>query len=446
MFSSRCCAGLPQWRFKSYSQNVFGEPPNRYTFGARRFLHRAVCKRLGKACFAFPAPRTDNFKVTFYSRGFHQRFLRDYEVFRLILEVDLEVNLANLQEAALHRYRRQLELFNSGESTRKNPPRIPSASTGVRSNLCGEIRGIGRTLMDAKVLIFGLGRGDLRDTFVAAYCTLAQNNSTSMLVKVACQNEMITAMQGAIIGIGQLAGALRMLCTFVYNRDVCPRRWSASRHSMRLHVFTFAWHYCWRFIPSVVKVLPDLLVRTETGHLFKGLKVNVSASKFVEPGPRQFPTLEARRAHFRMLRTADAPVRIWSRTIEALDELARMLRMEVIEVRARLFHWSGSLTDVDAAVRPRPGPRPGADDAVGPRPGADGGELDGGELDGASDCSSADSESIHMSEDSSSDDGLEFDNAVSSKAEGRAQADAVVRDIVQDTRTSPIPHPYLTPK
>jgi hypothetical protein len=166
----------------------------------------------------------------------------------------------------------------------------------------------------------------------------------------------------------------------------------------------------------------------------------------VEPGPSKFPTLEARRAHFRMLRTADAPVRIWSRTIEALDELARMLRMEVIEVRARLFHWSGSLTDVDAAVRPRPGPRPGADAGGGPRPGADGGELDGGELDGASDCSSGDSESIHMSEDSSSDDGLELDNAVSSKAEGRAQADAVVRDIVQDTRTSPIPHPYLTPK
>ena len=311
---------------------------SRYSFGSRKFLARGVAGRLGKRCLSFGAPRTDNFKVTMYSRNLHLRFLRNYDVYRLLLEVDLEIVYANLYQEALHKYKSKLEKFNTGQSECVRPPRMPSATVAVKTKLCKEIRQVGRTLLDPKVLLFGVGRGDLRDLFVSAYATLTHNFKISALVKVQRQNDMISAMQAAIAGIAHLAGALRMLSTLLWNRKVCPARWSLGRAALRMHVLTFAAHYGWRFVPNVVKLLPGLLVHSEQGYVFQGESIKTSSSRFAEPCPK-FHSLEQRREHFRLVRDRDGPAEIWSRSIEALDELVRWLRLELLEVRSRLFLW-----------------------------------------------------------------------------------------------------------
>jgi hypothetical protein len=265
------------------------------------------------------------------------RFLRDYEVFRLLLEVDLEILYCNLHQEALQRYKLELAKFNAGKRT--SAPSLPTTRVGLTTKVCKELRSVGRTLMDPKILIFGVGRGDLRNLFIAAYATLTQNYKISALVKVGCQHDMFLAMQSAIAGIAQLAGALRMLSTMMFNRRVCPSRWSLGVQSLRMHVMTFAVHYCWRYIPNVVKLLPGLLVHSQQGYSFQNLPIKLGLSRFAEPPPRKRQTLEERQAEFRTAQNLDHPSEIWRRTIEALDELARWLRLELLEVRGRLVTW-----------------------------------------------------------------------------------------------------------
>jgi hypothetical protein len=337
----------------------------RYSFGSRKFLARGVAARLGKRCFSFAAPRTDNFKVTVYSRNLHVRLLRDYEVFRLLLEVDLEILYLNLHQEALQRYKLELDKFNTGK--RATRPKLPSTAAGVRTQMCKEMRSVGRTLMDPKILIFGIGRGDLRNVFIAAYATLTQSYKVSALVKVGCQHDMFLAMQSAIAGIAQLAGALRMLHTIMYDRSVCASRFSLGSQALRMHVMTFAVHYCWRYIPNVVKLLPGLLVHSEQGYVFQNLPIKVGLSRFSEPPPRKKMCYEERQAQFRTVRNVDAPAEIWRRTIEALDELCRWLRLELLEVRGRLVSWDtypGAKCEVGVGI-PRANENQDADSDVG---------------------------------------------------------------------------------
>jgi hypothetical protein len=78
--------------------------------------------------------------------------------------------------------------------------------------------------------------------------------------QVPCQRDLLVAMECAVVQIAKLAGALRMLRTIVYDSSVCRARWSLGRRSLITHIKTFAAHYCWHFLPSVVHILPGLLV------------------------------------------------------------------------------------------------------------------------------------------------------------------------------------------
>ena len=255
----------------------------RYGFGARKLLVRSVAAHFGRRCFSIRAPRTDNFKVTFYSRGVHRRFLRDYDVFRMLVAVDLEICYANLRRDALRKYEAEVAAFNAGLSARKRPPKMPSSTVGVRTKDCRELRQVGRTLLDPKVLVFGIGKGDLRNVFLAAYATLTQNFKISALVKVACQSDMFSAMRSAISGLARLAGMLRMLAVIVWDRNVCRARWSLGRESLRLHVSTFSVHCCWRYIPNVLRLLPGLLLQYE----FQGASIRESSNRFSDPPPKK---------------------------------------------------------------------------------------------------------------------------------------------------------------
>ena len=84
-------------------------------------------------------------------------------------------------------------------------------------------------------------------------------------LEVPCQRDLLVAMDCAAVQIAQLAGALRMLRIIVYDRSVCQFRWKLGRRSLITHIKTFAAHYCWRFLPSVVHILPGLLVGSEVG-------------------------------------------------------------------------------------------------------------------------------------------------------------------------------------
>ena len=81
--------------------------------------------------------------------------------------------------------------------------------------------------------------------------------------EVPCQRDLLVAMECAAVQIAQVAGMLRMLRIIVYDRSVCRARWSLGRRSLITHIKTFAVHYCWRFLPSVVRILPGLLVGSE---------------------------------------------------------------------------------------------------------------------------------------------------------------------------------------
>ena len=97
-------------------------------------------------------------------------------------------------------------------------------------------------------------------------------------------------MDCAAVQIAQLAGALRMLRIIVYDRSVCQFRWKLGRQSLITHIKTFAAHYCWRFLPSVVHILPGLLVGSEVGRC--DLKLCCSIS-LLAPGGLHLPVFES---------------------------------------------------------------------------------------------------------------------------------------------------------
>jgi len=302
-------------------------------------------------CKAVLAPRADEFKVTLQARHCSRRFIENFAVLRLALEAQLEAHCYNLRQKAQIEFDKQVRLFNSGASDRRQAPKPPGRQAGQRTAVAKEIRRHGRLMLSPKVVVFGLGRGDLRHVFLIGYANLTQNFKKSGMVKVAEQHRMLDAMRGTVASIAGLAGMLRMLFMLLYDRKRC-QRWRLGRAAARLHIKVFSAHLGWRCIPTVVRILPDLLLPRQTGmHSVAGIVVRMSSSRFVEPLPR---SKDERRVAERRQRQEDDVAHIWHETIEALDNLARMLRMELLEFGRRMVSWDAVVLETEG-VRVREG-------------------------------------------------------------------------------------------
>jgi hypothetical protein len=230
------------------------------------------------------------------------------------------------------------------QSQHEDCPKPPGLDVGKRTKVAIEIRQLGRSMLSPGMVVFGLGRGDLRDLFLIGYANLTQNFRISGMVKVAEQHRMLDAMRCAVSNLATLAGLLRMLFTFLYDRRRCPR-WKLGRAAARLHIKVFAAHTGWRFIPSVVRVLPDLLLPREIGcHSVGGVIIRLRTSRFCEPLPR---SKKARPGAELQQKQDDDGKRIWRETIEAVDSMARMMRMEILEFAGRIVSWDAVAVDAE---------------------------------------------------------------------------------------------------
>ena len=126
---------------------------------------RAAARRLGMKCKAVLAPRADEFKVTLQARHCSRRFIENFAVLHLALEAQLEAHCYNLRQKAQIEFDKQVRLFNSGASDRRQAPKPPGHQAGQRTAVAKEIRRHGRLMLSPKVVVFGLGRGDLRHVF-----------------------------------------------------------------------------------------------------------------------------------------------------------------------------------------------------------------------------------------------------------------------------------------
>ena len=160
------------------------------------------------------------------------------------------------------------------------------------------------------------------------------------MVKIAAQHDMLSLMQAGVHGIIALVGALKMLSLLFFDPKTCKQRWELGRQAARLHIKVFAAHYAWHWIPSVVKCLPDMLLPSKAGaNAVCGVSLRLAGSRFQEPLPRG---QDARAVEARARTYIQPQKEIWAGCLEALDELARMLRLEIITFKARL--WGGHLS------------------------------------------------------------------------------------------------------
>ena len=154
----------------------------------------------------------------------------------------------------MHKQRRKRSTSLSTPSGSRHPSQIrppvpPGPDVGKNLKFARELRGWGREMLDVELLVFGLGRSDLRNMFLAAYATLTQTFRVSMLVKVKSQDDLMGAMAAGVEGIAGLAAALRCLAGDVFRRQ---DRWKHGRKALRLNIKVTAAHYAWRFVPPLV--------------------------------------------------------------------------------------------------------------------------------------------------------------------------------------------------
>ena len=178
------------------------------------------------------ARRSSSLQVSMYSRGLHATFLHNYDVYRFVLDLDNDIVLTQARllyilgpssswnsfqciskhcfvrprlvlffarappagevflvvgcyssrDIARKEYEAKLLKYRSGELVRQ--PREPSGRVGLGTKICKAIRQAGRAISDPRLLVFGIGRGDLNNSFLIAYANFAQNFRTSALVKV----------------------------------------------------------------------------------------------------------------------------------------------------------------------------------------------------------------------------------------------------------------------
>ena len=335
--------------------------------GPSRVYLRASARLLGKKVKALLAPKVDNFKVTLYSRGFHTRFLYNYDVLYKSLAAKLSATYQNELILAWGDYKKAVQAWERGEEERrkkgkkrkrKKKPAPPSQGRGLRVKKVQDLRSMGLRLTDPFLVVFSLGRGDLRDKFLSAYATMTQNYKLSGLVKNRCRDEMCSAMRAGIHQLMLMAGSLRCLHYAANVRkpgsssfDLGPKRQHVGVKSLRLHIKVIGAHFGWHFIPNVVRILPDLLIPLHSDRKILGMSVKPGikpgTSPFLDPLPKKVAQRDAYRSR---LRSYETPGYWWSRVIDALDQLVRFLRMELIYFQDRLQSWDLHFEDAGAGL------------------------------------------------------------------------------------------------
>ena len=305
--------------------------------GASRLYLRGAARLLRKRVRALLAPKVDNFKVTLYSRGFHTRFLYNYDVVYKALAAKLSASYQNEQVLAWSRYEANLQAHKS----RRQEPKPPTRARGLRVKVCRALRTLGQRMTDPFLVVFGVGRGDLRDTFLSAYATMTQNFRLSGLVKARCRQELCSAMRAGT-QLAEMAGALRCLNYAANHHQPGSTRWKLGLKGIRLHIKVICAHLGWRIIPNVVRILPDILAHGDFDRAIMGMSIKPRSSPFLEPTPKK---IADRAAHRSALRSSETPSWWWRRVLDALDQLVRLLRMEVIFFEQRLQAWDGELGD-----------------------------------------------------------------------------------------------------
>ena len=341
------------------------EAKDEFGDGASRVYLRASARSLGKRVRALLAPKVDNFKVTLYSRAFHTRFLYNYDLLYKSLAAKLSATYQNEVVLAWSQYEKALQAWErrgDDEGDKKKKPSPPSASRGLRVKACRVLRSLGQRLTDPFLVVFSVGRGDLRDLFLSAYATITQNYKLSGLVKARCRDEMCSAMRSGVHSLAQLAGSLRCL-NYAANVhkpgsksfDLAPKRWKLGAKALRLHVKVICAHFGWRFIPNVVRILPEILIPVDSDRTIMGMSIKPGirpgTSPFKDPMPKKVRDRAAYRAASRAYET---PSHWWFRVIDALDQLVRFLRLELIHFQDRLQSWDSERTGAGTGLRYMP--------------------------------------------------------------------------------------------
>ena len=171
-------------------------------------------------------------------------------------------------------------------------PSQPSPRVGKGVKVCRELRELGRRLLDPRTLIFGVGRGALRDKCLIGYANLTQNFHISAVVKTRAQLEMCEAMANGVRSICTLCSYLRILGGVVHNRAICPERFRppSDRDSgtmrrdayLRLILKVMSAHCIWRVMPNVVRLIPDVLAPRNSQRVVLGVPFRLQDSPFME--------------------------------------------------------------------------------------------------------------------------------------------------------------------
>ena len=239
------------------------------------------------------------------------------------------------------------------------PPGKPGPGVGRGTKACREVRQLGRQLLDARMLIFGVGRGELRDMFLIGYANLTQNFQISAVVKVRAQMEMCEAMANSVRSISTLCNYLRILQGIVHNRTICPDRFKPFPESaggsdevgrstyLRFVLKIICSHSIWRSMPIVSRLIPDLLAPLDVArHTVWGVPLRVQDSPFMEDRPKATKKREAWEKDVRSRREGSF---YWGEALRALEELAWWLRMEMLFFKKEIVHWDSKEQKIPGA-------------------------------------------------------------------------------------------------
>ena len=180
---------------------------------------------------------------------------------------------------------------------------------------------------------------------------MTQNFRISGLVKARSRQDLCSAMRAGVHQLGAMVGALRCLHYAVNVRKPGKQPWTLGRKGLLLHIKVISAHYGWRLIPNVVKMLPFLLVHHNFDHTIMGMPIKPRTSPFLSPTPKK---LRDRAAHRAELRASEWPGYWWERVLDALDQLVRLLRLDLTFFQNNLQNWdsgsaaTGSERDEDA--------------------------------------------------------------------------------------------------
>lgn len=297
------------------------------------------------------APRSDGFKVTVYSKNLHIRFIYNHQILHIALAAKLHVLYHNARIEAWARYERRLIKFQAGELEKQPSKPGPNVGRGVKR--CRQVRALGRALLDPHSLIFGIGRGDLRNLFLAGYATLTQNYKISALVKTKAQHDFCAAMSNSVRNINSLCNYLRIVggvaCCGGGSAKGSARSAEGSANgvlTLRLIVKVIVGHCIWRIMPNVTKILPDLLFPRDGVHRFLKVPCRVEDSPFMEARPKKKGP--AQDAHDQASHWRARPQYYMHSVEQALQQLARWLRMELIYFKKEIIFWDGETSETGA--------------------------------------------------------------------------------------------------